>query len=213
MLLSLTLTTLPLVNAFLSHHGILLPRQNSTTEGPCMTECAAQLNATTACVPSTDAFCGCTDWLATESTCNTCLTNSNATLLGFLNSTYVNFITAVCHCQLPTCSDLTLVLKACTLQNANETCGCAAVLKDAPECYACLAKNDPEVKPALDARVALCQAYLNVNASSMPSQSGSASATASQSAMATLTSASSTIGLNKWGFVVGGLLSLVFMTA
>jgi len=197
MRLVVLVASIPLASALISSNA-LLPRQAGS--GVCMTECATQINVTTSCVTSTDAFCGCAQWLLSATTCNNCLMQNNATLLGFLDTTYVQFLTAVCQCQIPSCQDLILKEKQCTLMNANDTtCACPATLKDAPACYHCVKQNDPSVGPSLDARVAFCQA---ANISSTSSPSGSAAA--SQSALPTFASGSSILGVPISAWIVGG---------
>lgn len=207
MQLTILLTLLPLVSATFPPYFHLFPRQAGSSSTPCMTECAAAINATTSCATSPDPYCGCTDWLS-SGTCDTCLAQTNVTLLGFLNTTFADFIEAVCKCQRDTCRDLILAEKQCALQNASDsTCPCPATLRDAGDCYACLKLNDPGVAPALDARVAFCESV--ANASGSATVSGSAGATASQSSLPTFVSVASGMGIWNWWWAVSGVIAVV----
>lgn len=165
--------------------------QRQTSNQTCLAECAVAINQTASCATSPDPYCGCSDFIAVAPSCNDCLSSNNVTLLGFINTTYIDFIFAACKCQLDSCRDLILVEKQCAIANASDaTCACAATLKDSPDCYPCLMQNsngDQLVAQGLDARVAFCQAATN----SSPTATPSGSASASQSALPTFTSESS----------------------
>ena len=173
-----------------------------------MTECAAAANATTFCATNPDPYCGCTDWLSSGS-CDTCLAQTNVTLLGFLNTTFANFIEAVCKCQRDSCRDLILAEKQCALQNASDpSCPCPAALRDAGDCYACIKLKDPGVAPALDAFVAFCEAAV-ANGSGSATVSASAGATASQSSLPTFVSVASAMGIWNWWWAAIGVIAVV----
>ena len=181
---------------------------NADTNGTCTAECATSLNATLSCETVADPFCGCSDFLAGAPTCRDCLANTNTTLIGFFNASYVNFIVGVCNCQRPSCGDLINVEKECALADPNnQACHCPATLVDGPDCYGCLKGfiNDTFVLNGLDATLAFCQQALSNSSSSTSSAyagpSSSASASTSQNPPASATqsahnssSASVTVG-------------------
>lgn len=164
--------------------------ERQTSNQTCVAECAVAINQTTSCATSPDPFCGCSDFVAAAPSCNGCLSSNNVTLLGFINTTYIDFLFAVCKCQLDSCRDLILVEKQCAITNATDAiCACAATLKDSPNCYPCLKQNlngDQLAAEGLDARVAFCQA-------ATPTATTSGSASASQSSLPTFTSESSVL--------------------
>ena len=178
----------------------LLERQSSN----CTEECAESLNATLSCATAPDPFCGCSDFLAGAPSCKECLTGNNVTLVGFFNSTYVEFIQAVCHCQRPSCGNLTQAEKECTVENSTDPfCTCPATQKYAPDCYACLKQqtNDPIIVSGFNARESIC----NVS-----SPSASASAFSSASSVPTFTSEGPLTGIPLgWIGVVVLLTGLV----
>src|SRR5438045_463058 len=163
----------------------------------CTAECAVALNATVSCGTSPDPYCGCTDLVPSAPNCTQCLTTSNVTLLGFLNTSSLNFLVAVCNCQIPSCRDLILAEKACALKNqSNPTCTCPATAKDGPDCYPCIKQQDPSVAQSLDGLVGYCQSLVNANTSASGSASGG-SATASASASSTATFSSDAVAITS----------------
>ena len=157
---------------------------DADTNGTCTTECAMSLNATISCETAIDPFCGCSDFLAGAPSCRTCLISTNTTLIGFFNSSYVNFIIGVCNCQRPSCGNLTDVEKECAVTDPNnQTCRCPATVVDGPDCYGCLKGfiNDTFVLNGLDQTLAFCEQAVN-GSSGNSSASASASASASQTA-------------------------------
>jgi hypothetical protein len=182
----------------------LLQRQSSN----CTEECAVSVNATLTCAPSPDPFCGCSDFLSGAPGCKQCLTSNNVTLVGFFNSTYVEFIQAVCNCQLPSCGNLTLAEKQCAAENSTDPfCTCPATRMYAPVCYACLEQNinDPIIVAGLNERESLC----NVSTAS-PSGPATPSGSAGPSSGPTFTSAGKRTdilaGWIGWGIFVACLL-------
>lgn len=179
MLFTNFITAMTAFSGMNNHH--LLSRQDA-----CTTECAVALNATVSCGPSPDPYCGCADLVPSAPNCTQCLTASNTTLLGFLNSSALNFLVAVCNCQIPSCRDLILAEKACALKNqSNPMCTCPATAKDGPDCYPCLKQQDPALAQSLDGLVGYCQSLVNASTSASASASSGGSATASASASST----------------------------
>src|SRR5271156_908869 len=173
---------------------VLAQSGDADTNGTCTTECAMSLNATLSCETAIDPFCGCPDFLAGAPTCRDCLANTNTTLIGFFNSSYVNFIVGVCNCQRPSCANLTNVEKECAISDPNnQTCRCPATVADGPDCYGCLKGfiNDTFVLNGLDETLAFCEQAVNNSASITSSASAFASASQSPSASATSQSAHS----------------------
>src|SRR5579859_2212496 len=156
----------------------------------CSAECAIAINSTVSCATSPDPYCGCADLVSSAPNCTQCLSASNTTLLGFLNSSSLHFLVAVCNCQIPSCRDLILAEKACALKNeSNPTCTCPATAKDGPDCYPCIKQQDPSVAQSLDGLVGYCQSLVNMSTSASGSaSSGSGTASASASSTATFSS-------------------------
>ena len=187
-------------------NSVLVSRQ--ATNQTCTTECGISLNSTLTCISSPDPFCHCSDFLSGAQACSTCLNNTDTTLDGFFNASYVNFIVGVCNCQIPTCGNLTLAEKACQVSSPSDpNCVCPATVEDGPVCYACLKQHitDPFVLGGIDANLARCQATVS-NAST--SAGTSASATSSQSSLPTFASEGSEVFLNQ-GSVYLGMMALV----
>jgi hypothetical protein len=179
------------LTAFSGVNNQLLSRQEA-----CSAECAVAINSTVSCATSPDPYCGCTELVPSAGNCSQCLTASNTTLLGFLNSSSLDFLVAVCNCQIPSCRDLILAEKACALKNeSNPTCTCPATARDGPDCYVCIKKNDPAVAQSLDGLVGYCQSLINStpSGSSLPSRS----ATASGNSMPTFTSGATAVAVTS----------------
>jgi hypothetical protein len=207
MLINHILTALTVFSGVSNH---LLPRQDA-----CSAECAVAINSTVSCATSPDPYCGCTALVPSAPNCTQCLSTSNTTLLGFLNSSALNFLVAICNCQIPSCRDLILAEKACALKNeSNPTCTCPATAKDGPDCYVCIKQNDPAVAQSLDGLVGYCQSLVNATPSGSSTPSGSASATAGASASAssgqTFTSGTTVVASTS-AWVVLLLLSFIMI--
>jgi len=188
--------------------SVLVSRQAGNQS--CATECQISLNSTLTCVSSPDPFCHCADFLGGAQACSTCLNDTNTTLDGFFNTSYVNFIVGVCNCQIPTCGNLTLAEKSCQVSSPNDpNCACPATAQDGPVCYACLRQHitDPFVLSGIDANLAHCQAVVpSANTSTAPS----GSATSSQSSLPTFASVGSEVygSLRSVQMVVLGLVAV-----
>src|SRR5271169_2261738 len=194
------------VTAVFGDNSVLVSRQAANQS--CTTECGISLNSTLTCLSSPDPFCHCSDFLSGAAACSTCLNDTNTTLDGFFNASYVNFIVGVCNCQIPTCGNLTLAEKACGVSSPSDpNCVCPATVQDGPVCYACLKQHitDPFVLGGIDASLARCQAAVS-NASTSPSPSGSA--TSSQSSLPTFASEGSEVFVSL-GSVYFGMLGVV----
>src|SRR5271170_6860261 len=190
--------------------SILISRQAANQS--CSTECGVSLNATLTCISSPDPFCHCSDFLSGAAACSTCLNDTNTTLDGFFNVSYVNFIVGTCNCQIPTCGNLTLAEKACQISSPSDpNCRCPATVQDGPVCYACLKEHitDPFVLAGLDANLAQCQSVVK-NASTSATPSGSA--TSSQSSLPTFASQASIVSVISGSLWIG-ILCLAVVVA
>src|SRR5271169_3397864 len=181
------------VTAVFGDNSVLVSRQAANQS--CTTECGISLNSTLTCLSSPDPFCHCSDFLSGAAACSTCLNDTNTTLDGFFNASYVNFIVGVCNCQIPTCGNLTLAEKACQVSSPSDpNCPCPATVQDGQVCYACLKEHitDPFVLAGIDANLAYCQSVVTkTNASAAPS----GSASSSQSSLATFASEASMVSI------------------
>lgn len=181
-----------------------------TTGSPCATNCTVPLQLLASCATNPDPFCGCTDFLPVAQTCGDCLELTNTTLDVRVNADFIFEAILLCSCQLPSCGNIILTSRNCTVaNNSSPNCTCPAIV-NATDCYTCLENEGQSKAPSLLGKlqgdISRCKAYLSTNAS------GSATASAtSPTSSPTIVSTSESVTLSASGWLAVVVVSISFI--